>query len=145
MRGLRGCLGLGLGLLLLALVPAVSALPAPALSAQPSRFLCDGDPLVARIDNGAVDALGIPNTVAGTLPGAFVVIDWRDLHLQLPRTNNAGPPSFTDGRWWWSLEDPEHPTLLRRRAEDTRFACRPLEGTAAMGAATVNAAPSAAR
>ncbi|EDY39648.1 conserved hypothetical protein [Cyanobium sp. PCC 7001] len=109
------------------LVPAALPLDAPAAA---SRYRCDGDLLVARIENGAVDALAVPNTIAGTLPGAFVVIDWRDLHLQLPRTNNAGPPSFTDGRWWWSLEDPERPDLRLRRGDQVRFACEVLDGDA---------------
>ena len=47
---------------------------------------------------------GIPNTSAGTLPGDGVLIHWRKLTLQLPRTNNAGAPSYTDGRWWWRVE-----------------------------------------
>jgi hypothetical protein len=89
-----------------------------------SRYRCDGDVLVARHDNGAVDAIGIPNTLAGTVPGAFVVIDWRGEHLQLPRTNQAGPPSYTDGRWWWSLEDPLRPSFRWVRATETRFDCR---------------------
>jgi hypothetical protein len=126
-------LGRLLGALLAALLVLIGGgIAAPALAAErPSlplsgRYLCDGDLLVARLENGAVDAQGLPNTVAGTVPGAFVVIDWRGLHLQLPRTNNAGAPSFTDGRWWWGLEDPERPDLRLRRAEQVRFACEPL-------------------
>ncbi len=88
-------------------------------------YRCDGDPLLATADNGAVDAGGIPNTTAGTVPGATVVLEWRGLHLQLPRTNNAGPPSYTDGIWWWSLEDPDHPRFLRRRGGLESFSCQP--------------------
>ena len=108
------CLGLGLG-------PAAAA--AAAAAADGVSYLCDGDPLLAVADNGPVDAGGIPNTSAGTVPGATVVLEWRGLHLQLPRTNNAGPPSYTDGLWWWSLEDPEHPRFLRRRGAIESFSC----------------------
>jgi hypothetical protein len=78
---------------------------------------------VATYDNGPVDAPGIPNTLAGTVPGAFVVLRWRDLTLQLPRTNNAGDPSYTDGKWWWSLEEPDHPRFRLRRGDVVDFAC----------------------
>ena len=63
----------------------------PSWRAQASSYVCDGDALSATIDRGAVDAIGIPNSVDGTVPGSFVVLEWRDLHLQLPRTNNAEP------------------------------------------------------
>lgn len=108
-----------LGLLLLSLllpVPVLAAQPSPQAVAPLSRYVCDGDPLLARADDGPVDATGIPNMVAGTPPGAFVVLQWRELNLQLPRTNNAGAPSYTDGRWWWSLEDAERPRLRQRLA-----------------------------
>ena len=99
-------------------------LPGVAVAVDGVPYLCDGDPLVAYADNGPVDAQGIPNTAAGTVPGATVVLEWRGQHLQLPRTNNAGPPSYTDGLWWWSLEDPEHPRFLRHRGAIERFSCR---------------------
>jgi hypothetical protein len=47
--------------------------------------------------------------------GGNVVLQWRGLSLQLPRTNNAGAASFSDGKWWWSLEDSAHPRFLLRR------------------------------
>ena len=106
-------------LLLLALVVV------PSWRAQANSYVCDGDALSATIDRGAVDAIGIPNSVDGTVPGAFVGLEGRDLHLQLPRTNNAGAPSFSDGKWWWDLEDPEHPGFkLRQGAGRAQlFAC----------------------
>ena len=106
-------------LLLLALVVV------PSWRAQANSYVCDGDALSATIDRGAVDAIGIPNSVDGTVPGSFVVLEWRDLHLQLPRTNNSGAPSFSDGKWWWDLEDPEHPGFkLRQGAGRAQlFAC----------------------
>lgn len=122
-RGAIGLLVLLLGAwILIALPDAVGAGPIPAPAEQ--RYLCEGDLLVARVDNGAVDTLAIPNVSGGTVPGAFVVLRWRDLSLQLPRTNNAGAPSYSDGKWWWSVEDPEHPRFLLRRGVVEEFDCR---------------------
>ncbi|WP_323356388.1 NAD(P)-binding protein [Cyanobium gracile] len=101
------------------------ALGSPAAAAAAAvTYRCDGDLLLATSDNGAVDAPGLPNTSAGTVPGATVLLEWRDLRLQLPRTNNAGPPSYTDGLWWWSLEDPQQPRFLHRRGAIERFSCQ---------------------
>jgi hypothetical protein len=105
--------------------------PGPLLAAavgagqpqQVDHYLCEGEPLRAAVYAGAVDAVGIPNTVAGTVPGAYVVLKWRDLNLQLPRTNNAGPASYTDGRWWWSPVDPEQPEFRQRRAGVVAYRC----------------------
>lgn len=108
--------------LALVLLPLLQA-PAPALAASPEAYRCDGDPLLALADNGAVDAIGIPNTAAGTVPGAFVVLRWRGVTLQLPRTNNAGAPSYTDGKWWWSLEDPAAPRFQQRQGGVISYAC----------------------
>jgi hypothetical protein len=60
------------------------------------------------------------------VPGAFVVLRWRGLSLQLPRTNNAGAPSYTDGQWWWSLEDPQRPRFQRSRGLIETYACERL-------------------
>jgi hypothetical protein len=112
---------LALGLvLLLAVAPAAAMVPAASF---PAAYRCDGDLLEAHYDNGAVDAPAIANSSAGTVPGAIVLLEWRGLRLQLPRTNNAGAPSYTDGRWWWSLEDPAHPDLRERRGGIRRYAC----------------------
>lgn len=110
--------------------------PATAMAtAESVPYRCDGDLLLATSDNGAVDAPGIPNTAAGTVPGATVLLEWRDLRLQLPRTNNAGPPSYTDGIWWWSLEDPAQPRFLHRRGAIESFSCQavPAAGPPAGG------------
>lgn len=118
---------LGLQLLVLLLVqPVVQPAPVWALAGAPApaeHYRCDGDLLIVQIFNGPVDAEGIPNRSAGTPPGAFVVLQWRGLSLQLPRTNNAGAPSYTDGRWWWSLVDPDHPEFRQRRGAVERFSC----------------------
>jgi hypothetical protein len=110
-----------LGSVLLGLLPA---LPAGA-AAQPLEldYRCDGDPLLAVMHGGSVDADGIPNTSGGTVPGAFVVLHWREVRLQLPRSNNAGAPSYTDGKWWWSLEDPHRPRLRLRSGDVREFEC----------------------
>ena len=92
---------------------------APATTA----YRCEGDPLIAEVHQGAVDAPGIPNSDGGTVPGAFLVLRWRGLQLQLPRTNNAGTPSYTDGRWWWQASDPDHPEFAERRGGVTQFTC----------------------
>ena len=111
-------LNLGLALLLV-------LLPLPADAA---RYVCEGDPLTAELHQGAVDATEIPNTAGGTVPGAFVVIAWRGVSLQLPRTNNAGEPSYTDGHWWWQAADPDHPDFAERKrggGEIARYRCEP--------------------
>lgn len=127
---LRALVYLGLLAVLWIASPALAA-PAPLASAEPESesFRCDGLPLTATLHGGAVDDPTIPNRSGGTLPGAFVQLQWQQagdpISLQLPRTNNAGAPSFTDGKWWWSLEDPAHPRFRLRRGggaiED--FAC----------------------
>ncbi len=131
-REQAGCLALlaCLGLLLGVAVP-VQAASIPVDAPASVVFRCDGVPLTATLHGGAVDDPTIPNRSGGTLPGAFVQLQWQrdgeSIALQLPRTNNAGAPSFTDGKWWWSLEDPAHPRFRLRRGgggiED--FACEP--------------------
>lgn len=108
--------------LIVALIVAVA--PAAATTTSTATYRCDGDLLRATADNGAVDAPGIPNSVAGTVPGATVLLEWRGLRLPLPRTNNAGAPSYSDGLWWWSLEDPSQPRFLHRRGAVESFSCR---------------------
>ncbi|MCT0219998.1 hypothetical protein KQ304_13530 [Synechococcus sp. CS-1329] len=101
---------------------AVSAVP-PAWAAEPERYLCDGEPMLAEVHAGAVDAPGIPNISAGTAPGAFVVLSWRGLSLQLPRSNASGPPSYSDGKWFWSAADPEQPLFSLLVGAREQFPC----------------------
>ena len=111
---------------LLSLVVALLMLlaaPAAWATAVPERYLCDGDALEATLHTGAVDANKIPNSEGGTVPGAFIVLRWRGLSLQLPRTNNAGIPSFTDGRWWWQAVDPDRPDFREHRGTFKTYAC----------------------
>lgn len=126
-------------LLSLLLVLLIMPLPTAALnepSLMPSDMAmqvweCDGDPLSVRTTPGAVDLRGltteVPNIEAGTAPGDGVLITWRGETLQLPRTNNAGTPSYTDGRWWWRAEDPATPEWKERRGSIISYACRPLD------------------
>ncbi len=65
----------------------------------------------------------IPNSSSGTVPGAFIVLQWRGVSLQLPRTNNAGTPSYSDGRWWWQALDPDHPEFAQRRGDWETYSC----------------------
>jgi hypothetical protein len=96
---------------------------------QPSwaDWICDGDRLSVEITRGAVDVTGlmedIPNSAEGTLPGDGVLVRWRDMTLQLPRTNNAGSPSYTDGRWWWRVADASSPEFFERRGSVIRYQC----------------------
>ena len=129
-RGLQPLLSLALLLCCLTAAPALAhaAGSSPDSAGQPPtaaavRYRCGGDLLLARSENGAVDAVAIPNISAGTPPGAFVVLEWRGISLQLPRTNNAGAPSYTDGRWWWSLENPDQPIFRLRRGAIEEFPC----------------------
>ena len=112
----------GLGLLL-ALFCWLWLSPLPASAA----WICDGDPLSIEITRGAVDVTGltdgIPNALEGTMPGDGVLVRWRDLELQLPRTNNAGAPSYTDGRWWWRVVDASAPEFWERRGTVIRHQC----------------------
>ncbi|MCP9929674.1 NAD(P)-binding protein [Cyanobium sp. AMD-g] len=127
LRSAQALAGRLLALLLLCLALAG---PAMAAAAEAVPYRCDGDLLLATSDNGAVDAPGIPNSTAGTVPGATVLLEWRDLRLQLPRTNNAGPPSYTDGLWWWSLENPQQPRFLHRRGAIEQFSCQAVPAAA---------------
>jgi hypothetical protein len=114
-----------LSLLLALLLPLIGWLgtAAPAAAATAEHYRCGGDPLVAEVHAGAVDAPGIPNSTGGTVPGAFIVLQWRGVTLQLPRTNNAGTPSYSDGRWWWQALDPQHPDFAQRRGDWEAYRC----------------------
>ena len=122
-----------LSLLIVLAVGIAIAGPAPALALAeaefvPQHYICDGEPLLAEIHNGAVDAIDIPNSSAGTVPGAFVVLQWRGIILQLPRSNNAGQPSYTDGRWWWSSPAPDQIEFEQLRGTVHSYSCERISG-----------------
>ena len=107
-------------------MPAAWALNTPT----PESYRCDGEPLTALLMPGAMDEATLPDPSTAPVPiGGYVVLKWHDLSLQLPRTNNAGPASFTDGGWWWSLEDQDHPRFRLRRGLGNiqDFACDRLD------------------
>lgn len=124
-------LGARVGLLILLLVG--SGWPDLAWAASPpslQAYSCAGDPLTALLVKGPMDEPNIPDPSTAPVPiGGSVVLQWRGLSLQLPRTNNAGPASFSDGKWWWSLADPAHPSFrLRRPFGDIEdFACERVD------------------
>ena len=99
-------------------------------TAAAANWICDGYPLEVALVRGAVDpsdlSEAIPNTLSGTLPGDGVLLTWRGTTLQLPRTNNAGTPSYTDGRWWWREENPDQPEFLERRGSIVSHRCEAL-------------------
>ena len=93
-----------------------------------AAWICDGDRLTAETIHLGRDAIGtttepIPNISDGTSPGDLILLTWRGVTLQLPRTNNAGVPSYTDGRWWWQVQDPDHPDVRQRRSTITSYRC----------------------
>ncbi len=124
-------------LLIVLAVGIAIAVPAPALALAEAEagagsgaqhYMCDGESLLAEIHNGAVDAIDIPNSSAGTVPGAFVVLQWRGISLQLPRSNNAGQPSYTDGRWWWSSPAPDEIEFEQLRGTVHSYSCERISG-----------------
>jgi len=122
-----------LSLLIVLAVGIAIAGPAPALALAEAEsgaqhYICDGELLLAEIHNGAVDAIDIPNSSAGTVPGAFVVLQWRGIILQLPRSNNAGQPSYTDGRWWWSSPAPDQIEFEQLRGTVHSYSCQRISG-----------------
>ena len=117
----------------LMLMLLVSPLGASAASPSPTEWLCDGDPLTLIPIAGSVDISGLPDSVpnieSGTVPGDGVLISWRGQTFQLPRTNNAGTPSYTDGRWWWRAAEPDHPEWKQRRGDIITYTCDPNQQT----------------
>lgn len=121
-----GALLAQMGLILALLAAPVSAASPVANPPAPQHYRCDGEPLEATMVRGPVDDPTLPDPMAGPVPmGGFVLLAWRDQRLQLPRNNNSGAASFSDGRWWWSLEDPAHPRFRLRQplGEAREFAC----------------------
>ncbi len=102
----------------------VLAGPGAAWAMTELHYRCDGDPLQALYSNGPVDDPRVGNQAGGTVPGAFVVLRWRDLSLQIPRTNDAGPPTYADGKWYWGLQSPEAPTFFLKLGDRQYFDCR---------------------
>lgn len=104
------------------------ALPRCRVSSFAASYLCEGDPLSSERIRLGQEAIGtvvtpLPNSADGTVPGDGILLHWRGMSLQLPRTNNVGEPSYTDGRWWWRVKDPEHPEFRQRRGTIETYRC----------------------
>jgi hypothetical protein len=56
------------------------------------------------------------------------VLQWRGISLQLPRSNNAGEPSYTDGRWWWSSPAPDQIEFEQLRGTVHSYSCQHISG-----------------
>ena len=98
-------------------LPLASA-SAAALEPAGRSYRCEGEPLEVTLLPGPVDAVGIPNTLAGTLPGASLVLRWQGVERPLPRTNNAGAPSYSDGQWFWQQDGADRQADDRQHRDD---------------------------
>ncbi len=85
-----------------------------------STFNCDGDRLTAVIRNNLNGDFAITNDLENIDQGAFIVLNWRDIHLMLPVSFKVGDISFTDKKWLWSYQDEEYGL----RMDNPRFAER---------------------
>ncbi len=108
---------------LLLLVGLLIARPSAAWSSLPQHYSCGGDPLLARVETrfdlfGELDPLP-----ASGPPDSLVVLQWRNLTLQLPRSQDPGPASYTNGTWTWDGTDSRHPRLSLLREERQDFPC----------------------
>ena len=89
------------------------------ISLNPSPdFNCDGDRLTALIRNNLNGDFAITNDLENIDKGAFIVLDWRDLHLMLPVSFKVGDITFTDKKWLWSYQDEKNGL----RIDNPRFA-----------------------
>ena len=83
-----------------------------------SNFNCDVDILTAVIRNNLNGDFAITNDLENIDKGAFIVLDWRDIHLMLPVSFKVGDISFTDKKWLWSYQDER----IGLRIDNPRFA-----------------------
>ena len=88
-----------------------------SLNPSPS-FNCDGDTLTAVIRNNLNGDFALTNDLENIDKGAFIVLDWRDIHLMLPVSFKVGDISFTDKKWLWSYLDKNNGL----RMDNPRFA-----------------------
>ena len=82
------------------------------------NFNCDGDILTATIRNNLNGDFKLTNDLTNIDKGAFIVLNWRKIHLMLPVSFKVGDISFTDKKWLWSYQDEK--TGLR--IDNPRFA-----------------------
>ena len=89
------------------------------ISLNPSPdFNCDGDRLTALIRNNLNGDFAITHDLENIDKGAFIVLDWRDIHLMLPVSFKVGNITFTDKKWLWSYQDEKNGL----RIDNPRFA-----------------------
>jgi len=104
-----------------------------ALNPSPD-FNCDGEYLKAVIRNNLNGDFAITDDLNKIDKGAFVVLDWRDIHLMLPVSFKVGDISFTDKKWLWSYQDEkdglrmDHPRFAHRltNGEIKDFSCEAI-------------------
>ena len=97
-------------------------------------FNCDGEYLNAVIRNNLNGDFAITNDLNKIDKGAFVVLNWRDVHLMLPVSFRVGEISFTDKKWLWSYQDEkdglimDHPRFAHRlpNGEIQEFSCEAI-------------------
>ena len=89
------------------------------ISLNPSPdFNCDGERLTALIRNNLNGDFAITNDLENIDKGAFIILDWRDIHLMLPVSFKVGDITFTDKKWLWSYQDDKNGL----RIDNPRFA-----------------------
>ena len=96
----------------------VNIYPPTAFAPDNSLFICDNIPLEARIYNNQIGSFKLVNQKEELDAGSFVVLNWGERNLMLPRTFNLGETSFTDGKWWWSYSDSGEPVLRLKEANN---------------------------
>ena len=82
------------------------------------NFNCDGDILTATIRNNLNGDFKLTNDLTNIDKGAFIVLNWRKIHLMLPVSFKVGEISFTDKKWLWSYQDEKNGL----RIDNPRFA-----------------------
>ena len=93
-----------------------SIYPSNPIAPENSLFICKEEVLNATIYNNQNGSATIVEPMGIIDAGAFVVLNWGELNLMLPRTFNKGEKSFTDGKWLWAYGENDKPELrLRNR------------------------------
>ncbi len=109
--------------ILLSLV--INFYPPRTFAPQASLFECNGEKLEATIYNNLNGSYSMVSPLEEIDAGGFVLLNWGNLKIMLPRTFNATENSFSDGKWRWSYEDPDPPRLglLKSNGDIQDFTC----------------------
>ena len=99
--------------------------PPQIFAPEQSLFICDGEPLEATIYNNQNGDFVVVKPKDMIDAGGFIVLNWRDSSLMLPRTFNAYETSFSDGKWWWGYKNSDLPSLRYKKgiAKVQEFTC----------------------